>query len=240
MWGSRYLNVLAPLALLVVARPALSLGGGDPRTPAGQLAACGGAQSWQAVGYLEFDVGVTTQGRALASYSYRWDRTHGYLRAALQSASGPKLDAAIDIGSKTGGAWENGQQLSGRKLADAVNGALLRFSEDVLWLTFPLNWGASGVVVKPLPDVPGEGGSAYPAVEVQSQVGTWKVTLDPAAGRVAQTVLTRKGATVTVKWEDWQAHAGVFFAHKRTVVETGETVDIQIRQALPQAPADAF
>jgi hypothetical protein len=43
-----------------------------------------------------------------------------------------------------------------------------------------------------------------------------------------------------VKWEGWQAHAGVFFAHKRTIAETGETVDIDVRQALPQAPADAF
>ena len=240
MWGNRNLKVLAPLALLVGATPALSLGGGDPRTPAGQLAACGGAQSWQAVGYLEFDVGVTAQGRALASYRYRWDRTHGYLRAALQSASGPKLDAAIDIGSKTGGAWENGQQLSGKKLADAVNGALVRFSEDVLWLTFPLEWGAPGVIVKPLPDVVGESGASSPAAEVHSLVGTWKVALDPATGRVAQTALTRKGTTVTVRWEDWQASAGVFFAHKRSIAETGETVDVQIRQALPQAPADAF
>ena len=239
MSRNRYLSVLA-LAALTAATSALCLEGPDPRTPAGQLAACGGAQNWRGVGYLEFEVTVTTQGRVPESYSYRWDRTHGYLRAAIPSATGTKLDAAIDLGSKTGGAWENGQQLSGRKLTDAVTFAIKRFSEDALWLMFPLDWGASGVTVKPLPDVPGEGGAMCPAVEVQSQVGSWNVKLDPTTGRVVQTVLTRKGATMTVKGEGWQAHAGVFFAHKRTIAETGETVDIDVRQALPQAPADAF
>jgi hypothetical protein len=226
--------------LLVAATRVLGLDGPDPRTPAGQLAACGGARNWRGVGYLEFEVTVTTQGRAQGIYGYRWDRTHGYLRAAIASAARTKLDAAIDLGSKTGGAWENGQRLSGRRLTDAVSYAIQKFGEDASWLTFPLDWGAPGVTVKPLPDVPGETGAPYPAVDVQSQAGSWKVRLDPTTGRVAQTVLTRKGATMTVKWEGWQAHAGVFFAHRRRVAETGETIDVQIHHVLPRAPADAF
>jgi len=231
---------LLALALLAAAAPVQSFDGPDPRTPAGQLAACGGAANWRGIGYLEFEATITSQGRVQGPFSYRWDRTHGYLRAAIPSPSGTKLDAAIDLGSKTGGAWENGQQLSGRKLSDAVNFAIQRFGEDVLWLTFPLDWGAPGVAVKPLPDVPGDGGAAFPAVEVQAPVGTWRVKLDPTTGRVLQTVLTRKGTAITVKWDAWQANSGVFFAHKRTIAETGEAIDVEVRQALPQAPADAF
>ncbi len=237
MSANRY---LLGMALLAAAAPALSFDGPDPRTPAGQIAACGGAASWRGIGYLDFEVTVTAPNRTPGRYSYRWDRAHGYLRAAIPSATGTKLDAAIDIGSKTGGAWENGQQLSGKKLGEAVSYAMQRFGDDVLWLTFPLDWGMPGVTVKPLPDTPVASGPADPAVEVQSQVGTWKVKLDPATGRVLETVLNRKGSTLTVEWDAWQAHAGVFFAHKRTIVETGETVTLDVRQALPQAPADAF
>ncbi len=225
---------LLSLALVAAAAPALSFDGPDPRTPAGQLAACGGAASWRAIGYLEFEVTITTPTRVQGPYAYRWERTHGYLRAAIPSPTGSKIDAAIDIGSKTGGAWENGQQLSGKKLGEAVSYALQRFGEDVLWLTFPLEWGAPGVTVKALAAAP------EPAAEVQSPVGTWKVNLDPATGRVRETVLTRKGSALDVKWDGWQPHGGVYFAHKRTIAETGEVVTVEVRQALPQAPADAF
>ncbi len=227
-------HYLVALTLFGAAAAALAFDGPDPRTAAGQVAACGGAANWRGIGYLEFEVSIATPKGLQGPFAYRWDRTHGYLRAAIPSATGSKLDAAIDIGSKTGGAWENGQQLSGKKLGDAVSYAIQRFGEDVLWLTFPLDWGMPGVTVKPLTDAPD------PSVEVQSQIGTWKVKLDPASGRVLETVLNRKGSTLTVKWEGWQAHAGVFFAHKRTIAETGETVTIEVRQALPQAPADAF
>jgi len=225
---------LLALALLAAAAPVFSFDGPDPRTPAGQLAACGGAANWRGIGYLEFEVTITTPKGVQGPDAYRWDRTHGYLRAAIPSATGTKLDTAIDLGSKTGGAWENGQQLSGKKLGDAVSYAIQRFGEDVLWLTFPLDWGMPGVTVKPIQDAP------EPSVEVQSQIGTWKVKLDPATGRVAETVLSRKGTTLTVRWDGWQAHAGVFFANKRTIAETSETVTVEIRQTLPQAPADAF
>ncbi|MBZ5590127.1 MAG: hypothetical protein LAO05_16350 [Acidobacteriia bacterium] len=237
MFGSR---VLMTFVLLAGVATAFCLGGPDPRTASGQLAACGGAASWKGVGYLEFEVRVKTTADLGSTSSYRWDRTHGYLRAAMPSATGTKLDAAIDVGSKSGGAWEDGAQLSGKKLGKAVNWALQRFTEDLMWLVFPLDWGALGVTVKPLPDVAGEGGVASPAVEVRSGAGTWRVTLDPATGRIRRTVLTRDGTAMTVTWDDWRAHGGVFFAHKRTVAETGETVEVEVIQALPEAPANVF
>ncbi len=228
------------LALLAVAVPGLCFNGPDPRTPAGQLAACGGAANWQALGYLKFTVKITSPSGVQGPYLYRWDRRDGFLRLTAPAAGGGKTAIAIDIASKTGGAWIDGAQLTGSRLADTMKWALQRFGEDTLWLTFPLDWGMAGVTVKPLPDVPEAGGAMAPATDVISAVGDWKVTLDPATGRVERTVLARNGGTLTVTWSDWRAHGGVYFAHERTIAETGETVDVDVLQALPQPPAGDF
>jgi hypothetical protein len=233
-------RALVVVALLALAAPGLCFEGPDPRTPDGQIAACGGAANWQALGYLEFTVRITSAAGVQGPFLYRWDRQDGYLRLSGPSPAGDKTEVAVDLGSKTGGAWANGKQLAGKKLTETVNWALQRFGEDTLWLTFPLDWRMAGVKVKALPDVAGKDGTMSPAVDVQSVVGDWKVVLDPATGRVSRTVLVRPSGPLTVTWSCWQAHGGVFFAHKRTIEETGETVDVEVLQALPQAPAGAF
>jgi hypothetical protein len=233
-------GALVVVALLVLTAPGLCFEGPDPRTPAGQMTVCGGAANWQALGYLEFSVKIASAAGVQGPFLYRWDRQDGYLRLNGPSPAGEKTEVAVDLGSRTGGAWANGKQLAGKKLAEAINWALQRFGEDTLWLTFPLDWGMAGVKVIALPDVAGKDGTMSPAVDVQSAVGDWKVVLDPATGRVARTVLVRPSGTLTAIWSEWQAHGGVFFAHKRTIEETGETVEVEVLQALPHAPADAF
>lgn len=230
------------LGILVLGAAAVRAQAPDPRTAAGQLAVCGGAAKWRAVGYLEFEVKTkTSSGAVQGPVHYHWDRRNGYLRVQGPNLTGAKIDTAIDLGSRSGGAWEDGQQLTGKKLADAVNWALTRFGQDVLWLTFPLDWGAAGVTVKALPDTPADGGMVYPTAEVTSATGTWTVMLDPPTGRIARTVLNRKGAApFTAGWEDWQAVGGVYFARLHPIGELGESVEVSVSQALPEPPKGAF
>jgi hypothetical protein len=212
----------------------------DPRSAEGQLAACGGATAWRALGYLEFEVKITGPGAASGSWHYNWDRQNGYLRLSGPGKDGGLVEAAMDIGSRTGGGWENGQQVTGPKLAQVINWALQRFAEDVLWLTFPLEWREAGVKVTPQPDVT-DSGANFRSTEIVSPMGRWVALLDPATGLVSRTVLERKaGPTLTVRWEGWQPHAGVMFAHRRTIVETGEKVEVDVKQALPRAPEGVF
>jgi len=230
------------LAVLVLGAVAARAQAPDPRTAAGQLAACGGAMKWRAVGYLEFEVKTkSASGAVQGPFHYSWDRRGGYLRVQGQGPTGGKIDTAIELGSRSGGAWEDGKQLSGTKLADAVNWALTRFGQDVLWVTFPLDWGAAGVTVSPQPDTAGDSGKVFPTTQVTSAAETWTVMLDPATGRIARTVLNRKGAApVTVGWEDWQAVGGVYFARLHPIGELGETVEVAVSQALPEPPKGAL
>ncbi len=214
----------------------------DPRTAAGQLAACGGAAAWSAVGYLEFTVTVDgADAQTQGPWTYRWDRRSGFVRFTGPGPDGRDLDVAIEVSSRTGGGWADGKQLMGPDLAEAVSWAADRFANDVLWLTFPLEWGASGVTVTALPDVTADDAPPQPAVDVRSSMGRWNVLLDPATGRIARTVFSKVGtAPVTATWTGWEEHAGVMFATGHDVPETGGSVSVAVLQALPSAPRDAF
>jgi hypothetical protein len=236
----KHLRTLLVFGIVVTCAASGWAQGPDPRTAAGQLAVCGGAASWQSIGYLEFQVSMKTPGGAQGPWLYQWGRRDGLLRLQGPGPAGQRLDVVLDIASRTGGAWANGAQLAGSRLAEATNWALQRFGEDVLWLTFPLEWGAARVEVKSLPNAV-DGATTYQAVEVKSPGSTWTAWLDPASGRVYRTVVTRAGAPkLTVVWSEWRPVAGVYFAHVRTIGETNETVEVDVKRALPQSPPDVF
>ncbi len=233
--------ITGALLCAVVSPPLAWAQAADPRTAGGQLQVCGGAANWQRVGYLEFEVRIETEQGVSGPWLYRWARREGFMRMTGRAADGVLVDIAVELNSRTGGGWKGGTQLTGTALAETVTWVLSRFAEDVLWLTFPLEWGAAGVSVRALPDDIGEDGVVRPAAEVRSGMGTWTCVLDRETGRIVETTFSRPGAaSYTALWDDWQDHAGVLFAGRRRVVETGETIILAVKQALPQTPATAF
>ena len=235
-------GLLVVLAGMLVVAGVAHAQGVDPRTADGQLQVCGGVASWQSVGYLEFEVKISTpDGNVQGPWMYRWGRREGVLRMSGPWVGGAKLEVVLDIASRTGGGWENGKQLVGKRLGEASNWALQRFGEDILWLTFPLEWSNSGVEVFPQPKITESAGKSYQATEVKTSRGTWKVWLDDTTGRVVKSVLAAEGATpLTVLWSDWKDVNGVLFSQHRQIVETGESVDVTVVRSLGQSPADAF
>jgi len=214
----------------------------DPRTAAGQLAVCGGAAAWQAVGYLEFEVKITNaDGTVQGPWHYRWGRRDGVLRMSGPWSGPGTLEVVLDIASRSGGGWVDGKQLLGRPLGQASEWALQRFGEDILWLTFPLEWTSSGVTVTPRPDVTDPDGTVYLATEITTARGSWTVHLDRTSGRVFRSVLTAPGMpSLTVTWGEWKEVNGVLFAQRREIAETGETVEVNVVKTARQAPPDAF
>lgn len=214
----------------------------DPRTALGQLAVCGGAANWQSVGYLEFEVKISNaDGSVQGPWLYRWGRRDGVLRMSGPWPEKGNLEVVLDIASRTGGGWLDGKQLVGKRLSEASEWALQRFGEDILWLTFPLEWGASGVTVVPKPEVTEPDGTVYLATEVATARGLWKVLLDRETGRVVKSVLVgERIGPLTVRWSEWKDVGGVLFAQRREIAETGEKVEVDVVRTLGQAPPDVF
>lgn len=213
----------------------------DPRTAAGQLAACGGAANWNRMTFLEFVVSIETPEGTQGPWLYRWDRSGGYGRLTGPGPDGEHLDVVIDISSRSGGGSRDGIPMSGELLNRLMAWSVQRMSEDILWLTLPLDWGAAGVTLTPLDDQEGPDGRRHPAVLVTSPVGSWDVMLSPETGRIARTVFERAGAGhFTVQWDEWKEHGGVYFAGKRTIEETGEVVSLTVMRHGSSPPPDAF
>lgn len=234
-------GVFPIVAMLVSLPSAAATPPSDPRTAEGQLLVCGGAEAWRAVGFLDFEVRETSDLGNHGPYRYRWDRRAGYLRLTGPAPDGQPADVLVELSSRSGGGSKAGRSVSGDELTRVVAWALQKFASDLIFVVFPLEWGASGVTVTPQADNVGDDGRTYPATRVVSPVGTWNVLLDPVTGRVARTVSERLGMpSVTVVWDNWQSHGGVLFAHRRTQVDTKETVEVSILQASGTAPADAF
>jgi hypothetical protein len=229
------------IAIVVTLSAAGALAQGkDPRTADGQLAVCGGAASWQAVGYLDFTVRVDAPTGPQGPWRYRWDRHDNYVRVSGKGLDGADLDVTLDIGSRSGGGVREGKPLTGAALASAVDWAFGRFGQDSLWLTFPLEWSAAGVTVAPQPNATADT-RMYLATRIASSGGNWEVWLDPKTGHIVRTLSARPGGGVmTVWWSDWKSVAGVLFATQRRVAETKETFTVTVDRALPSAPADAF
>lgn len=215
--------------------------GPDPRTAAGQLAVCGGAANWNRMTFLEFEVEIEAPQGKQGPWLYRWDRSGGYGRLTGPGPDDSYMDVVVDIASRTGGGSRNGQPMAGDQLVQMMGWAVQRMAEDILWLTFPLDWGAAGVVVTPLDDHVDGDGRRHPAVMVTSAVGTWDVVLDADTGRIARTVYERAGAgRFTVLWQGWEQHGGVYFAGRRVIEETGEVVTIHVLRHGSTPPPDAF
>lgn len=213
----------------------------DPRTAEGQLAACGGADAWNSLGFLDFSVTITTNGTVSGPWRYRWDRRNSFFRISGPYPQGGTVDLALDIGSRSGGGWMDGESLTGEALSAVVDWAFARFSEDLLWLTFPLGWRAPGVTVTPGPPAANDAGEQRLTTTIVSPVGRWSALLDPQTGLVTRTVLDRPGgARLTVEWSAWTRSGGVAFAGMRRFVETGEEVSVTVNAALATTPADAF
>lgn len=233
-------RVVVLVALAVALGAPLAAQESDPRTAAGQLAACGGHASWQQAGYVDFLVTVTTVGKTGGPWRYRWDRRNGFLRFTGPGADLAVVDLALEVSSRSGGGWKTGKQLTGRPLRDAVDFALGRFDEDRAWLVFPLEWTALGTTVAPQPDVTTSSGAVYPATMVQTAGGAWEVWLEPDSGRVHRTVWRRAGARpVVATWDGWQPHGGVYFAERRTLGDGG-VIETKVLAVASEAPPDAF
>lgn len=191
--------------------------------------------------FVEFEVEIDSPQGKQGPWLYRWDRSGGYGRLTGPGPDDSYLDVVIDIASRTGGGARNGEPMEGETLVQMMAWAVQRMAEDILWLTFPLSWGAAGVTVTPQDDFVDDEGVRHPAVEVNSAVGTWDVALDRETGRIMRTVYERPGVgRFTVTWEEWQAHGGVFFAGRRTIEETGEVVTIHVLRHGASPPPDAF
>jgi hypothetical protein len=88
--------------------------------------------AWTDARYFAFSFNVEREGKIVASYAQRWDRFTGDYRVSGKNREGEDIAVVMNINTKTGKGWKNGQEVADPK--DLLTFGYRRFINDTYWL----------------------------------------------------------------------------------------------------------
>lgn len=88
--------------------------------------------AWDDARYLAFTFNVEREGNIVASWPQRWDRFTGDYRVSGKTRDGDAIDVIMNVNTKEGKAWKNGQPVVDPK--DLLALGYRRFINDTYWL----------------------------------------------------------------------------------------------------------
>ena len=98
---------------------------------------------WDNARYFAFTFNVERDGQRLASFPQRYDRFTGDYRVSGKDKEGVPFDVVMNVNTKEGRAWKNGEPVADPK--DLLALGYRRFVNDVYWLMMPLKAFDPGV-----------------------------------------------------------------------------------------------
>jgi hypothetical protein len=127
--------------------------GADRDTEAVALAqktiqAMGGLEAWKQVQTVRFNFQVESPGQPPRAVKHLWDRKNNRDHVEGKNRDGKMMVAWVDLGTRQGQAWTDGQKLQGEELKTAMDWAVSRWINDTYWLIMPLKTLDSGVNLK--------------------------------------------------------------------------------------------
>lgn len=88
--------------------------------------------AWDQARHIAFTFNVERDGKNVASYPQRWDRFTGDYRVSGKNRDGDDVAVEMNINTKQGKAWKNGQEVADPK--DLLTFGYRRFINDTFWL----------------------------------------------------------------------------------------------------------
>jgi len=101
--------------------------------------------AWEKARYFEFTFNVDRAGTIAASFPQRWDRYTGDYRVSGRDQKGNDFVVVMNVNSKQGRAWINGEEVKDARLTDELSVGYKRFINDTYWLLMPLKMLDPGV-----------------------------------------------------------------------------------------------
>jgi len=101
--------------------------------------------AWEKARYFEFIFNVDRAGTIAASFPQRWDRYTGDYRVSGRDQKGNDFVVVMNVNSKQGRAWINGEEVKDARLTDELSVGYKRFINDTYWLLMPLKMLDPGV-----------------------------------------------------------------------------------------------
>ena len=129
--------------------------------------------AWGKIRYLSFTFNSVYAGNVASSFPQRLDRYTGMYRVSGRDRNAVPYEAIIDVRTKKGRVWREGQEVQSEEL---VGVAFNRFLSDTYWLLMPLKALDAGVKREYIGDRTDSCGTTWDVV---------KLTFPPGAGLTA-------------------------------------------------------
>jgi hypothetical protein len=126
------------------------------------LEALGGSRAWEDTRYFQFDFVVEESGVDQSRRSHLWDRYESRLRYE-RTEQGTLLIVLIDLQTKQGRAFRDGDRLEGEEAAPFLTEAYEAWINDTYWLLMPYKMKDPGVQLTYAGEST-EGGTTYDRV----------------------------------------------------------------------------
>src|SRR5436305_3733504 len=97
-----------------------------------------GGPAWDKARYFDFTFNVYRGNDRVASFPQRWDRTTGSYRVSGRDPKQNDFVAILNVNTKKGRVWLNGEEVHDSRLDETLAMALRRFQNDTFWLLMPL------------------------------------------------------------------------------------------------------
>ena len=205
--------------------------------------------AWDDARYLAFTFNVEREGKNVASWAQRLDRFTGDYRVAGRNREGEELVVVMNVNTKQGKAWKNGQEVADNaKLLELGYG---RFINDTYWLLMGFKSFDPGVTREYAGEQTSACGTVHDVVKFSfSNVGltpgdVYWMWVNRDTGLVDQWHMKLQGskpedAPGVVLFHDYRRFGGLLISTKREMQGRGTFINLDDVVVRREVPADAF
>lgn len=203
--------------------------------------------AWDEARYFAFTFNVEREGKIVASYAQRWDRFTGDYRVAGKNREGEEQLVIMNINTKEGRAWKNGQEVAEAK--DLLTFGYRRFINDTYWLLMGFKTFDPGVTREAAGEK-SECGATYDVVKLSfKNVGltpddVYWMWVNRDTGLVDQWHMKLTGSKPedepsVVMFRDYRRFAGLLISTRREM-KGGTVIRLDDVAVAKEVPAGAF
>lgn len=202
--------------------------------------------SWEKARYFEFSFVVEHGNERTAGFPERWDRIGGNYRVSGRDPKGNDFLVIMNVNTKKGRAWLNGEEVRDSRLDDTLALAYRRFVNDTYWLLMPLKLTEAGVKREAMGERTDSCGRTWDVVKVTMDGGdvAWG-WINRDSGLVEEWDMRLQGTPaedppVQVMFHDYGRYNGLLISTRREVRNKNQVVRLDGLKVLSEVPKGAF
>lgn len=209
--------------------------------------ALGGKKAWDDTHYIRFDFGIEKDGK-FQGRSHTWDKWTGRYRLEGKTPEGKSYVTLMNVNTKEGSAWMDGQKLEGEEAKKALERAYGAWINDTYWLLMPYKLKDPGVILGYGGEEKGSGGTwdkltlSFDSVGLTPKDKYWVyVNRDShLVDRWDYVLKGEKAPPTTWEWKKWDRHGKVMYSSERVNAKEGRKILLPVHDTTDSVPDAVF